>query len=125
MSIKKIINNKKEQIKEIEKQRKRLTKLLFSPCELIEGSLRDSLVRCGRPGCRCEKEPVHPVTRLSRWENGKLKNKIVRVADRQRVRELSGNYKKHKQAMSDLVKLNKKEREIIKAVVKLKTIKYE
>jgi len=119
-----IIKDKKAQIKEIDKQRKHLIKLLFSPYELIEGSLRDSLVRCGRPGCHCEKDPVHPVTRLSRWENGKLKNKIVKVADRQRVRELSYNYKKHKQAMSNLVKLNKKEREIIKAVVKLKTIKY-
>lgn len=120
-----IIKDKKEEIKEIEKQRKRLIKLLFSTCELIEGSLRDSLARCGRPGCRCEKQPAHPVTRLSRWENGKLKNKIVRVADRQRVRELSGNYKKHKQAMSDLVKLNKQEKEIIKSVLKLKTVKYE
>lgn len=120
-----IINNKKEEIKEIQKQRKHLIKLLFSLCELIEGSLRDSLVRCGRPRCRCEKEPIHPVTRLSRWENGKLKNKIVRVADRQRVRILSDNYKKHKQAMSDLIKLNKQEKEIIKTVVKLKTINYE
>lgn len=119
------INKKKEEISKIEKHRKRLIKLLFSDCEVVEGSFIDVLVRCGRSGCHCEKEPVHPVTRLSWWENKKLKNKIVRVADRQRIRILSDNYKKHKQAMSALVKLNEKEKETIKTVIKLKTIKYE
>ena len=119
------INKKKEEISKIEKERKRLIKLLFSDCEVVEGSFIDVLVRCGRSGCHCEKEPVHPVTRLSWWNNGKLKNKIVRVADRKWVKELSDNYKEHKQAMSTLVKLNEKEREIIKTVLKLKTIKYE
>ncbi len=119
------INKKKEEISKIEKERKRLIKLLFSDCDVVEGSFIDVLVRCGRSGCHCEKEPVHPVTRLSWWKNGKLKNKIVRVADRERIRILSNNYKKHKQAMSALVKLNEKEKETIKTVVKLKTVKYE
>ncbi len=123
-SIKKI-NKKKEKILEIEKQRKSLIKFLLSDCELVEGSFIDVLVRCGRAGCHCEKKPIHPVTRLSWWENGKLKNKIVRVADRQWVKELSDNYKNHKQALRNLVKLNEKEKEIIKTVIKLKAIKYE
>ncbi len=119
------INKKKEEISKIEKERMRLIKLLFNDCEIVEGSFIDVLVRCGRSGCHCEKEPIHPVTRLSWWKNGKLKNKIVRVADRKRIRMLSNNYKKHKQAMSALVKLNEKEKETIKTVVKLKTIKYK
>ncbi len=119
------INSKKKEMKEIEKKRRRLISLIFSPVQLIEGSLRDSLGKCGRKGCRCEKEPAHPVTRLSRWENGKLKNKLVRAADRQRVRKLSDNYKKHKEALNVLIKLNDKEKEILKNVIKLKTIKYE
>jgi hypothetical protein len=124
MSIK-LIKKKKEKVSEIEKERKRLIKFLFSDCQLVEGSLRESLIRCGRPGCHCEKEPIHPVTRISRWERGKLKNKIVRVADREWVKNLSDNYKKNKKALSDLLKLNEKEREIIKTVIKSKTVKYE
>lgn len=124
MSIKKI-NNKKEKVSEIEKERKHLINILFSNCEIVEGSFRESLVRCGRPNCHCEKEPIHPVTRLSRWEDGKLKNKVVRVDDREWVKKLSDNYKKHKKALSDLVKLNEKEREIIKTVIKWKIKKYE
>ncbi len=78
------------------------------------------MVRRGRAGCSCETWPVRPVTRLLRWENGKLKNKIVRVADRELVRKLSDNYKKQKRAISELTKLNKQEKEIIQSVVKSK-----
>lgn len=123
MSRKKI--NKKEEIAKTEKERKGLIKFILSDCELIEGSIRDVLVRCGRAGCRCENDPIHPVTRLSRWENGKLKNKVVRVADRKWVKKLSDNYKEHKQTLSALVKMNEKERKILKSVIQLKTIKYE
>jgi hypothetical protein len=121
----KLIKKNKEEIVEIEKERKRLIRFLLSDCKLVEGSLRDSLIRCGRQGCHCKKEPIHPVTRISRWIDGKLKNKVVRVADREWVEILSGNYKKSKKALGDLAKLNEDEREIIKTLIKLKTIKYE
>lgn len=123
MSMKK--NKKDEKIRGWEKERKRLIELLLSDCEIVEGSLRNMKVRCGRKGCHCEKEPVHPVTRLSRWEKGKLKNKIVRVADRERIKKLSDNYKDHKNALSNLVKLNDEEIQWLKSVLKSKTVKYE
>ncbi len=124
MSIEKI-NTKREEIKEIEKQRKKIINLILDHSELIEGSLRDSLMKCGKKDCRCEQEPIHPVTRLSRWENGKLINKLIRVADREQVRKLSNNYKKYKQAINKFVKINNKENALLKNMVKLKTVKYE
>ena len=124
MSIKKI-NTKKEEIKEIEKQRKKIINLILDQSELIEGSLRESLMKCGKKGCRCEQEPIHPVTRLSRWENGKLINKLIRVADREGARKLFNNYRKHKQAINEFVEINNKEKELLKNMIKLKTVKYE
>src|SRR5271169_3296068 len=114
------INKKKEKVQEAEQKRQRLVDILLSDSMLVEGSLQDVLVRCGRKGCHCEKKPLHPVSRLSRWENGKLKNKIVRVADREFIRKLSVNYKEHKKALSDLAKLNAEEGKLLKAVMKLK-----
>ena len=108
-----------------ERERKRLITTLLNDSNLVEGSLRDVMVRCGRKGCHCEKEPVHPVTRLSRWENGKLKNKIVRVDDRELIRKLSHNYREHKNALSKLVKLNDEEMQWLKSVLKSKMVKYE
>ncbi len=120
-----MINTKREKIREVEKQRKRLVSLILDHSELIEGSLRDSLMKCGKKGCRCEQKPIHPVTRLSRWENGKLINKLIRVTDREWVRKLFDNYKKHKQALNEIGKINNKEKKLLKNMIKLKTIKYE
>jgi len=116
---------KEEKIHELEKERKRLIRILLSDCKLVEGSLRDLMVRCGRKGCHCEKEPIHPVTRLSHWENGKLKNKIVRIADRELIRKLSNNYKEHKRVLRDLAKRNAEEIKLLKSLLKSKTIRYE
>lgn len=116
---------KDERIRKLERERKRLIKILLSDCKVVDGSLRDTMVRCGRKGCHCEKKPGHPVTRLSRWEKGKLKNKIVRVADRELIRKLSDYYKEHKNALSKLAKLNGEEIECLKSVLKSKTVKYE
>lgn len=119
------INKKKEKVQGLEHERQRLINILLSDSMLVEGSLQDVLVRCGRKGCHCEKEPLHPVTRLSRWENGKLKNKIVRVADRELIKKLSANYKEHKKALSDFTKLNAEEGKMLKAILKLKNFNYE
>jgi hypothetical protein len=54
-----------------------------------------------------------------------LKNKIVRVADRELVRKLSANYKQHKKALRDLASLNAEEIELLKAVLKQKSVDYE
>jgi hypothetical protein len=99
--------------------------MLVSDSLLVEGSLMDVLVRCGRKGCHCEEKPLHPVTRLSRWENGKLKNKVVRIADRELIRKLSANYKEHKKALNDLARLNAEEIQLLKSVMKLKNVDYE
>ncbi len=128
MSIKKQtkkINQNKQKILDVEKKRRQLLQFLFRDCELIEGSFRESLVRCGHPGCHCETKPIHLITRLSRWVNGKLKNKVVRVADRERIKQLSDNYKEHKQAFSDILKINKAQCTFIKDLIKLKAVKYE
>jgi len=116
---------KKEHLYELEKERKRLIKILLSDCKLVDGSLQDLMVRCGRKGCHCEKEPIHPITRLSHWNNGKLKNKIVRIADRTLIRKLSNNYKEHKRALGDLAKRNAEEISLLKSMVKAKIIQYE
>jgi len=115
----------KGKLSELEKERKRLIRILLSDCKLVEGSLRDLMVRCGRKGCHCEKGPIHPITRLSHWEKGKLKNKIVRIADRELIRELSTNYKEHKRALGDLAKQNAEEIRLLKSVLKSKIIRYE
>lgn len=119
------LNIIKEEVIEIEKRRKYLFRVFFKNIELVEGSFINTLVRCGRSGCHCAKKPIHPVTRLSRWENKKMKNKIIRVSDREWVKKLTNNYKEYKKALGEYEKMNKKEKEILKKLLKMKTIEYE
>jgi len=118
------VNKKKKILFKLEADRKRWMNLLVSRGELIEGSLSDLLVRCGRRGCHCEKKPIHRVTRLGVREGGKIKNKVVRVDDRKWVYRLIENYKKHKDAIKGIAQLNQDQRNIMKAIIRLKNRPY-
>ena len=99
---------------------------LFSRDEkLVAGTYAEILVRCGKPTCYCHKQGGHPATRLSRWVEGKLKTKIVRVADREWVKMASEQYKKHKNALKYLRKLHKKELEMLTHILEIKTVDYD
>ena len=115
---------KKNQLSKLEQTRKELLVLLLSDGELIEGSYSEILVKCGRAGCHCEKKPIHLVGRLGIREDGKLKNKVVRVADREKVKRLTVRYRAHKKALRDLEQINELEREILKGLIKRKNCGY-
>jgi len=114
-----------QSLKTFHEQRQQAWKMFFAPSALIEGSYRESLIRCGKPTCHCQNQPAHLVSRLSHWEQGKLKNKVIRVADRQRIKSLSDSYKEHKHVLNQLIRLNKKECQILKNAINLKSILYK
>ena len=119
------INKMQQTLQTLQEQRHNLWKIFFSPSPLLEGSFGEFLIRCGRPNCHCYNQPCHLVTRLSRWQEHKLKHKVVKVADRQWIKPLSDNYKEHTRALSQLLKINKKEYQLLKNTVALKTVAYE
>jgi hypothetical protein len=108
----------------LQKDRQKLFDFLLSDCELIEGSYQESLLRCGRTGCHCEKEGGHLVGRISRWQKGKLKNKVVRVADRERIRKLVADDKAHKKALNQIKKIDDRQKRFLKNVIHLKSMNY-
>jgi hypothetical protein len=109
---------KRKTIQTIELERKKLLGVLIDDEEMIEGSLTDILVKCGREGCHCEKQPVHMVTRLTTRENGQIKLRVVRVDDRERVRDLVQVHKDFKQALKELGALESRQKKILKTMKK-------
>lgn len=109
----------------IQEKRKKLLEPFLSEDELIEGSYIEVYQKCGRAGCHCEKNPSHLVTRLSRWVDGKLKHKVVRIADRTQIKIWSNNYKRHRKALVQLNKYNSQEKKIMKIIIDLKKKHYE
>ena len=119
------IKRTQQSLQTLQEQRQNAWRIFLAPSILVEGSFRELLIRCGKPNCHCQDQPAHPIARLSHWEKGKLKNQVVRVADKEQIKTLSDNYKDHKQALSQLLKMSKKECQLLKNVIKLESVSYE
>ena len=119
--LQKIVNK----LDQLQTERNQVLSLFSRDETLVAGTYAEILVRCGKPTCYCQEQGGHPATRLSRWVEGKLKTKIVRVADREWVKKASEQYKKHKNALKHLRKLHKKELEMLTRILEIKTIDYD
>jgi hypothetical protein len=113
-----------DELRNIQTERNSLLRIFYRDKKLVAGSYAEVLVRCGKRTCHCHKEGGHYATRLSRWVNGKLKTKIVCVADRGWVKRASDQYKTHKNALKKLRALHKIELKILNRIIKMKTIDY-
>lgn len=115
----------KTRLSKLENTRKKLLRLILADGDLIEGGYGEVLVKCGKAGCHCAKKPCHLVAKLSFREDGKSKNKVVRVADRENVKRLTDRYREQKQALQELERISKMEREILRRVIKRKNRGYD
>jgi hypothetical protein len=114
-----------EKLRSLQKDRSGLLRTFYRDEILIAGSFSEVYIRCGKLTCRCHQEGGHFATRLSKWAGGKLKTKIVRIADRERVKMASDHYKSHKSVLRDLKKLHAEELKLLKLIIELKTTIYE
>jgi len=83
--------------------------------ELVKGSVYQIQTRCGNPSCHCAKPrgARHAATVLSWSEAGKTRIRSIAQADRARLRGLTENYRRLRQARASLVKLH---RQVLDAV---------
>lgn len=119
------LNKTQQSLHALKEQRYSLLKVFLNLSPLIKGSFGEFLIRCGRSNCHCYTQPCHLVTRLSQRQEGKLKHKVVKVADRQWIKPLSDNYREHAQTLSQLLKINKKEHQLLKNVIEIKSVPYK
>jgi hypothetical protein len=83
--------------------------------ELVKGSVYQIQTRCGNPSCHCAKPrgARHAATVLSWSEAGKTRIRSLPQADRTRLRGLTENYRRLRQARAHLVKLHQQVLEAI------------
>ena len=76
--------------------------------QLVKGSVYQIQTRCGNPSCHCAQPrgARHAATVLSWSEAGKTRIRSVPQADRTRLRGLTENYRRLRQARAHLVKLH-------------------
>jgi len=76
--------------------------------ELVKGSVYPIETRCGNPGCHCAMPHgrLHPATVLSWSEAGRTRMRSLGVDQRDRIRRLSEQYRRLRQARADVVRLH-------------------
>jgi hypothetical protein len=121
----KTFEKKCSELTSLRKERDECVKIFLARNKLIIGSYCELLVKCGRSNCHCQEKPCHLVSRLGIKDNGLIKNKVIRVNDRENVKGLVENYRDHKKMLAEIVKLQKKEIKIIRKIIEAKSKKYE
>jgi hypothetical protein len=88
---------------------------ILQPRDLVKGSVYLLKTRCGNASCHCAKPDgrLHSATVLSWSQSGKTRIRSLAAGDRARIRRLTENYRRLRQARAALVKLHKQALEAI------------
>ena len=83
---------------------------LLAVRQLLKGSVYQLKTRCGKPSCHCAapEGPLHTSTVLSWSERGRTRLRTLPAGQRARLRQLSQNYRRFRQARAALVKLQRR-----------------
>jgi hypothetical protein len=78
--------------------------------QLLKGSVYELRTRCGKPGCHCARPegPLHTSIVLSWSERGRTRLRPLPPGERARLRHLTENYRRFRQARAALVKLHRR-----------------
>ena len=78
--------------------------------QLVKGSVYDLRTRCGKPSCHCASDqgPRHTSTVLSWSEHGQTRLRALPPGQRSRLRQLTENYRRFRQARAALVQLHRR-----------------
>ena len=98
----------------VEEYRRQVRDIL-QPRDLVKGSVYLLKTRCGNASCHCAKPdgPLHSSTVLSWSQSGKTHIRSLAAGDRARIRRLTENYRRLRQARATLIKLHKQALEAI------------
>ena len=96
------------QIRDLAAEYGRQLRQILQVGDLIKGSVYQIQTRCGNPGCHCAmpRGRLHPATVLSWSEAGRTRMRSLGVDQRDRVRRLSEQYRRLRQARADVVRLH-------------------
>lgn len=75
---------------------------------MVQGSFYLQRTKCGKPNCRCARGELHARWVITRSVQGRQRIYSVPSAQRARLRELTGEYRRYQRARAVLVKRHQK-----------------
>jgi hypothetical protein len=112
-------------LQQLQQQRRSLLRRLTSDQELAVGTVSVVERKCGNPACHCAKGTGHPQTLfLFKDDEGQRRCKLIRRADEKQLLRAGALYRQFRKDLRQLTTINKREKQILMALVKARTIHY-
>ncbi len=96
----------RKKMRELQARLGELTELWMERAPLLDASLYEHRIRCGKPTCRCaDGDYRHAMWCISFVQDGKSRTRVVQEPIRARVRELTERYRALRQGRRELAGL--------------------
>ena len=106
--------------------KRRFLRLLGQTHELAIGTVSIVQRKCGKAGCHCAEGAGHPqMLFLFNDDTGTRRCKLVRREDEKRLLRAARRYREVRAALRQLRAINKREEQILVALVDTRGLKYE
>jgi len=113
-------------LRTLQARRRTLLRLLLGSGELAVGTVSWVHRKCGRSGCHCARGLGHRQLHfLFADAQGRRRCKLVRRADEARLEQASERYRAFRDALRDLVAIQKRERAVLMELMRTRGLTYD
>jgi len=104
----------RQKLKEVIVAGTRLLPTFMSRKPLVKGGVYQTRTKCGKQGCKCEREgQLHVVWRFYCTVGGRTTIRTLKQKDIIKYRSLTESYQRFRRARSRLVKIHRKQMELV------------
>ena len=113
----------RQRIAQLVAQRETAERVLTGRQDLLKGTVTEVQRTCGKPGCKCSKGEKHICYQLSASVEGRTRTRNVPRKQLEKVRLLTDDYRRFRQARAAWVRLNAQIIELINQLETARTVK--
>ena len=108
------ISHCRQRLRQLSEEQESLLPILFGRKPLVKGGVYQTRTKCGKKGCKCEREgELHVVWRFYRSREGKTEIRSLKGEDIVRYKRLTENYRMFRCARARWVKIQRRQIELI------------
>ena len=116
------ISRIRQHVARLVRQRQAAERRLLGRSELLKGTLLEVKRTCGKAGCKCAKGDKHLCYQLSASIEGRTKTRNVPREHLAKVKDLTENYRRFRQARATWVRLNVQMIEMVNQLETARTV---
>ena len=113
----------RQRIAQLVLERQATERVLLGRQDLLKGTVTEVQRMCGKPGCKCTKGDRHTCYQLSASIDGRTRTRNVPRKQLEKVRLLTDDYRRFRQARAAWVRLNVQIIDLINQLETVRTIK--